>query len=83
MSLPSLYFFIFSLFFIFHDIGLLDFFLFLDLYPRLQKTQSGGTLPAPIVLMQNNEPYLVGGNTRLMVSRAMGVQPMILKVVLN
>ena len=45
--------------------------------------QQGGTLPAPIILMQNNEPYLVGGNTRLMVSRAMGVQPMILKVVLD
>lgn len=45
--------------------------------------QQGGTLPSPIVLIQNNEPYLIGGNTRLMVSRAMGVQPMILKVILN
>jgi len=41
----------------------------------------GGTLPAPIVLVRKNlKPYLIGGNTRLMVARAMGVQPLILKV---
>lgn len=54
-----------------------------DVGSILNAFQQGGTLPAPIVLMQNNQAYLVGGNTRLMVSRAMGVQPMILKVVLN
>jgi hypothetical protein len=54
-----------------------------DVGSILDAFQQGGTLPAPIVLVQNNEPYLVAGNTRLMVARAMGVQPMILKVVLT
>ena len=54
-----------------------------DVGSILNAFQQGGTLPAPIVLVQNNEPYLVGGNTRLMIARAMGAQPMILKVVLK
>ncbi len=54
-----------------------------DVGSILDAFQQGGTLPAPIVLVRNNEPYLVAGNTRLMVARAMGVQPMILKVVLT
>jgi hypothetical protein len=54
-----------------------------DVGSILNAFQQGGTLPAPIVLVRNNKPYLVGGNTRLMVARAMDVQPMILKVVVQ
>jgi hypothetical protein len=35
-------------------------------------------IPVPLVAILNNEPYLVGGNTRLMVARAMKIKPMIL-----
>ena len=55
-----------------------------DVESILDAFAQGGALPAPIVLIRkNSKPYLIGGNTRLMVARAMGVQPMILKVVLN
>lgn len=40
----------------------------------------GKELPAPIVLMHKNTPYLIGGNTRLMASRALGVRPKVLMV---
>jgi hypothetical protein len=35
----------------------------------------GQTLPSPIVLIGNGLPYLIAGNTRLMVSKALGVTP--------
>lgn len=38
--------------------------------------RAGKTIPAPMVVHRKNKPpYLVGGNTRLMVSRALGVNP--------
>jgi hypothetical protein len=40
----------------------------------------GKELPAPIVLMHKNTPYLIGGNTRLMASRALKVRPKVLMV---
>ncbi len=41
----------------------------------------GKKLPAPIVLMRKGKPpYLVGGNSRLMASRALGTKPKILAV---
>lgn len=41
----------------------------------------GGDLPAPIVLIKKGEPpYLIGGNTRLMASRALGAKPKFLIV---
>lgn len=40
-----------------------------------------GQLPASIVLFQDGaEPYLVAGNTRLMVARASGIRPSILAI---
>ncbi len=41
---------------------------------------SGGTLPAPIVVSFDNRNTLLGGNTRLMIARAMGIRPKILLV---
>lgn len=39
----------------------------------------GGELPAPIVLLRKGKPpYLIGGNTRLMISRALGAKPQVL-----
>jgi predicted glycosyl hydrolase (DUF1957 family) len=43
----------------------------------VQGFQRGDNMPAPIVLMQGNQPYLVAGNTRLMVARALKIQPKI------
>lgn len=40
----------------------------------------GKELPAPIVLMHKGTPYLIGGNTRLMASRALKVRPEVLMV---
>lgn len=41
----------------------------------------GKELPAPIVLLRKGKrPYLVGGNTRLMASRAFGITPKVLIV---
>jgi hypothetical protein len=41
----------------------------------------GSKLPAPIVLFKDDEPpYLVAGNTRLMVARAYGITPQVLAV---
>lgn len=37
--------------------------------------ESGHTLPAPIILRSKERYYLVSGNTRLMVSRAIGIAP--------
>lgn len=47
-----------------------------------QGFQSGSPMPAPIVLSHKGSPYLVGGNTRLMVARAMGIRPSMLHVAL-
>jgi len=42
---------------------------------------AGASLPAPLVLLREGErPYLVGGNTRLMASRALGHTPKVLLV---
>ena len=42
---------------------------------------TGADLPAPLVLLREGEPpYLVGGNTRLMASRALGHTPKVLLV---
>ena len=48
----------------------------------VQAFQQGGSLPAPIVLMRNNQSYLIGGNTRLMVARALKMQPKVLMVMI-
>jgi len=40
----------------------------------------GKELPAPIVLIHKRTPYLIGGNTRLMASRALKVRPKVLMV---
>lgn len=38
--------------------------------------EEGKAMPAPIILIVDKEPpYLVGGNTRLMVARAMKIRP--------
>jgi hypothetical protein len=44
----------------------------------------GGELPAPIVLKRKGEaPYLIAGNTRLMVSKAFGIKPKVLVIDLD
>ena len=43
--------------------------------------ENGDELPAPIVLLRDNEPpYLIGGNTRLLACKALKIQPQILAV---
>jgi hypothetical protein len=38
--------------------------------------RKGKTMPAPIVLhRKGQDPYLIGGNTRLMAAKAAGIQP--------
>lgn len=38
--------------------------------------KNNNEIPAPIVIIKSdNQPYLVGGNTRLMVSKALGIRP--------
>ena len=51
-----------------------------DVSRLTQVFQKGGDLPAPIVLIQNNNSYLIGGNTRLMVVRALNVRPSVMMV---
>ena len=44
-----------------------------------QGMRAGETLPAPIVLYRENEsPYLIGGNSRLLGCRIVGIRPMVL-----
>lgn len=44
---------------------------------------SGKQLPAPIVIFpKGHDPYLVGGNTRLMAARARGLTPQVLRVMM-
>ena len=46
-----------------------------------QGLENGGELPAPIVLFRNdNPPLCIGGNTRLMACKALGIRPQILAV---
>ena len=40
-----------------------------------QGFQTGGDMPASIVLMNKGTPYLVAGNTRLAAAKAMGIRP--------
>jgi len=44
----------------------------------LDAYEKGETLPSPIVLKYENGYYLIGGNTRLMIAKAMGKNPKIL-----
>lgn len=37
----------------------------------------GGNMPAPVVMKHKGQYHLVGGNTRLMMARAHGVQPQV------
>ena len=47
-----------------------------DVGRLVQAMKTGQTLPAPLVLVKpDGIPYLVGGNTRLMVARALGIKP--------
>lgn len=47
----------------------------------IQGFNSGEPMPAPIILLRKNHaPYLIGGNTRLMIARALKIQPMALIV---
>ena len=49
--------------------------------PRiLQAFQTGGSLPAPIVLVHQNVPTCLAGNTRLSVCKVLGVRPQVLMV---
>jgi len=42
--------------------------------------REGGTLPAPMVVIHEGRPYCMAGNTRLSVSRMLGVRPEVLMV---
>ena len=43
--------------------------------------ENGEDMPAPIVLFRNGEsPYLIGGNTRLMACKALGIRPVVLAI---
>jgi hypothetical protein len=46
-----------------------------DPIPIATALKEGLPLPSPLVLSTNGTDYLIAGNTRLMVSRAMGVRP--------
>jgi hypothetical protein len=52
-----------------------------DIMRIIEGMEHGDTLPAPIVLFRDGHPpYLIAGNTRLLVARAMGRRPKILAV---
>ena len=52
-----------------------------DIERIVEGFESGEELPAPIVLIKpDGVPYLVAGNTRLMVARALGVTPKVVMV---
>ena len=52
-----------------------------DIAQVLAGLTTGADLPAPVVLFREGEPpYLVGGNTRLMASRALGHTPKVLAI---
>ncbi|MEK7648103.1 MAG: hypothetical protein AAB384_03670 [Patescibacteria group bacterium] len=49
-----------------------------DVDKIIEGFQTGAGIPAPVVLFREGEPpYLIGGNTRLLVARAMGIRPKI------
>lgn len=43
----------------------------------IEKIKSGETLTAPTIAIYKNVPHKVGGNTRLMVARALGITPQV------
>ncbi len=46
-----------------------------------QGLEQGEELPVPVVLFQSGKPpYLIGGNTRLLACKALGIRPQILAV---
>jgi hypothetical protein len=51
-----------------------------DAKSLLQVFQMGGALPAPIVLMDEDTPVCVAGNTRLSLCRVLGVRPKVLLI---
>lgn len=51
-----------------------------DIGRILQVFQTGGTLPAPIVLIHEGTPICLAGNTRLSVCKVLGVRPQVLMV---
>jgi hypothetical protein len=44
----------------------------------ITRIKEGETLPAPMVLIYNGIPYCVAGNTRLSISKVLGVRPKVL-----
>lgn len=55
-----------------------------DIDKLISGYESGNRLPAPIVLFRNNaKPYLIAGNSRLLVARAKGDIPRVLAVRLD
>lgn len=44
------------------------------------KMQNGDEIEAPIILNLNNQLYLIAGNTRLMVAKALGIMPKVIKI---
>jgi hypothetical protein len=49
-----------------------------DIQSIIDGIAQGKKIPAPIVLLRSGEaPYLIAGNTRLMVSKAMGIVPVV------
>ena len=55
-----------------------------DVNQLVRAMKQGKILPAPLVLIKpDGVPYLVGGNTRLMVARALGIRPKVFLVKLS
>jgi len=46
-----------------------------DLESIVDAIGKGQSIPSPIILIGNGKPYLIAGNTRLMIARAMGIIP--------
>lgn len=47
----------------------------------LSAFESGSHIQAPIILMlEDRNPYLISGNTRLMISKALGIKPMVWQI---
>jgi hypothetical protein len=46
------------------------------------KPQMGKNSPAPIVLMKDNQTYVIGGNSRLMAAKAVNIKPKVLAVMM-
>lgn len=55
-----------------------------DVNSLVHAMKTGKTIPAPIVLIKpDGIPYLIGGNTRLMVARALGLRPKIFLITIS